>query len=76
MGSSLTCNQRTKYVVQTHIVTLKSEQISTIYILRRVAAHWVQIAEKPPLGISKHGNITKLTSHELYTQVFTSAPLI
>jgi len=51
MDSGLTCNPRTKYLVQTHSVTLKSEQISTIYILRRVAAHWVQTPEKPNMEI-------------------------
>jgi len=73
LDSNLTCNPRTKGLLQTHIVTLKGEQISTINILRRVAAHSVQTPEKPPLGVLKHGNIPKLTSHELYTHMFTSA---
>lgn len=52
MNSSLNSNPRTKYLVQTCIVTLTSEQISTIYIIRRVAAHWVQTQRSHPLEYS------------------------
>jgi hypothetical protein len=74
--SSLICNPRTKWLVQTQIMKLKSEPISTIYLLRRVAEHGVQIAQKPPLTLCKHGNILQFKLHKLYAQVITSAPSI